>query len=428
MRLALVSSRYFPESSPGAKRAAELVASLRAAAHDVTVLTQLPPGAESEPARGQRAGKRPVIESDSDGVEVWRFPPEIVAKGNLPRRLMAEARFARLTSRRRTKISEVDGVVASTPFVFNLLAARSYRVPMWLDVRDLTWEYVRELGSRSVAKSIGAAALRRLAIRTLRNARGVSTTTDGQREYLIQQGLRAERVHVVPNGVPRDVIDALLQLTSTGNGRATSGDPTAEIPESETLKSGPPKVVYAGLLGFPQGLQFAVDTVAGMKNDEVELHLYGDGVDRPALVERCLELGAPHVHVHAQVPYEEYLRVLAGADVLLASLRPEVQAAVPSKVLEYMAAGKPVLFIGKGEGADVVEQVNAGVAVPYGDATLLEERLRELARDSRSRRELGENGRRWVTQYRVREALNRSWVGLIEEALGTQVHRKGGVE
>lgn len=403
MRVALISSRYPPESSPGAKRASDLASSLRSAGHRVTVLTQLPnypdPTAFGfEPPKGGGA----VIEENDAENATWRFAPMLAAKGNLAGRLMAEWRFARRTSQKRTGLSDFDGVVASTPFVFNLLAARSYRLPMWLDVRDLTWEYARDLGSRSPAKTIGASVLRSLALSSLRAARGVSTTTSGQRQYLIDRGVSAEKIRVVPNGVPRSVLEELTRRSSSTPDRA----------------GGPLKVVYAGLLGFPQGLEFVVESVEEIAGGEIELHLFGDGVDRKRLAEYCCSRHQRNVHVHGHISYDEYLGEIATADVLLASLRPEVQMAVPSKIFEYMAAGKPILFVGSGEGATAVVDAGAGLSVPYGDKRLLKERLGELSRDSNLRHELGGNGRQWVGRHRVREEINASWVREIEAAFG----------
>ena len=401
MRIALVSSRYFPESSPGAKRASDLVSSLNSAGHRVTVLTQLPNYPDLT-AFGYELpqGKNVLIEEDDVGNATWRFAPRITSKGNLLGRLKAEARFARQASRGRTGLANLDGVVASTPFVFNLLAARSYRVPMWLDVRDLTWEYIRDLGHRSPIKTIGSAALRFLALRSLRAARIVSTTTNSQREYLIERGVPEKRVQVVPNGVPRSVIEELDRRS------AAARDETA----------GPVKVVYAGLLGFPQGLEFAVECMEDMAGEGVELHLYGDGVDRQRLNEYCRERDLSHVHVHGHIPYDDYLQVIATADILLASLRSEVRTAMPSKLLEYMAAGRPVLFAGSGEGARMVERTGAGLSVAYGDRRSFQERVRELSRDSILRRQLGANGHDWVVRHRVREEINQSWVQAIEVA------------
>ncbi len=401
LKLAIISSRYWPETSPGAKRAADLAASLQSAGHRVTVLTQLPN--YPDPAAFEYRlpeGESVLVEEDEAGSATWRFAPKVASKDNLAGRLAYEARFALLASRARTRLSDLDGVVASTPFTFNLLAARSYRVPMWLDLRDLTWEYAHVLGRRSWPQRAGANLLRSLALSNFRAARGVSTTSKAQRQYLIDRGVPAQKVQVVPNGVPRIVIEDLTRRSAAAACRA----------------DGPVRVVYAGLLGFPQGLEFAVEAMEEMAHEGVELHLFGEGVDRQKLDEYCRVRSLRHVVVHGHIPYESYLQTIATADVLLASLRPEVQGAMPSKILEYMAAGKAILFVGPGEGAEVVGKAGAGVAIPYGDKHLFQERLRELVRDPALRRQLGATGREWVERHRVREQINEAWVHAIQEA------------
>jgi glycosyltransferase involved in cell wall biosynthesis/peptidoglycan/xylan/chitin deacetylase (PgdA/CDA1 family) len=407
MRLALITSRYWPESSPGAKRAFALAESLRSAGHCVTVLTQMPNYPDPAAFEYERRGRTTQVESDPAGNTTWRFVPRVASKDDLVRRLAWEARFAVLAASARKSLTNLDGVIASVPFVFNLVAARTLRVPMWLDLRDLTWEYARAVG-KSPIQRVGAGALRSIARFGFRAAHGVSTTSSAQRRYLIDQGIPAARIHFVPNGVPRSLLEDLARRNA--------------VPASTT--DGFVRVVYAGLLGYPQGLGFAVDALEDMTSS-VEFHLYGDGVDRPALAERCRVGGLRNVTVHGQVPHEGYLDAIASADVLLASLRPEAESAMPSKILEYMAAGKPVLFAGTGEGADVVREAGAGLVASYGDRRGFQERLRELAHDAAARRQMGENGRRWVEQHRVRERVNESWVRAIENAIEGSLCTRG---
>jgi glycosyltransferase involved in cell wall biosynthesis/peptidoglycan/xylan/chitin deacetylase (PgdA/CDA1 family) len=399
MKLAFVTSRYWPESSPGAKRAAALAASLRTAGHDVTVVTQMPNYPDPAAYEYERRGRGTRVEADPAGNTTWRFAPKIASKDDLLRRLAWEGRFAALAASARRRLPDLDGVVASVPFVFNLVAARSFRVPMWLDLRDLTWEYTRITG-RNPAGRMGAGVLRWLALSGFRAAQGVSTTSEAQRRYLIERGIPSARVHLVPNGVPAGLLQDLARRRATAR---TGG--------------GPVRVVYAGLLGYPQGLGFAVDVFEQGGLGDVALHLYGDGVDRSALAVRCRLRGLANVEVHGHVSHDDYLDAIAGADILYASLRPEAESAMPSKILEYMAAGRPVLFAGSGEAADVVRAAGAGIAVPYGDREALRASLRELSSDPATRRLLGENGRRWVEANRVRERVNEAWVEAIERAI-----------
>src|SRR6185503_20145083 len=146
----------------------------------------------------------------------------------------------------------------------------------------------------------------------LRAAQGISTTSIAQRRYLIDHGIPEERVRLVPNGVSRAMLDELARRSAAPR------------------KDGPIRIVYAGLLGYLQGLGFAVDAVGGLARRDVALHLYGDGVDRAPLAERCRARGLEHVAVRGHVPHDGYLDALAGADALLATLRPEAASAMPS--------------------------------------------------------------------------------------------------
>ena len=399
MNLAIISSRYWPESSPGAKRAYALAANLRSAGHAVTVLTQVPnypdPAAFAYELERSRTTR---VEEDPAGNTTWRFVPRLASRDDFVGRLVGEARFAFLSSRMRRRLAPLEGVIASVPFVFNLLAARSFKVPMWLDLRDLTWEYAHSLGRRSWLQRTGARSLRWLALSNFKAAQGISTTSAAQLRYLVDHGIPARRVRLVPNGVPRPIFDDLGRRTAVS-----------------IRTDGPLRVVYAGLLGYPQGLGFAMDALDAMEGDGVELHLFGEGVDRAALGERCRTMRHGRVCVHGHVPYETYLDTIATADVLLGSLRPEVESAMPSKLLEYMAASKPILFVGSGEGAETVRDAEAGFVIPYGETRAFQEALRALKSDPAARLQMGANGRAWIERNRIQEEINASWVRAIEE-------------
>ena len=116
MKIAMISARYAPETSPGAKRATDLAAALRGAGHDTVVLTQLPnypdPTAYADVLEGAR---RRTIDTDDAGNPTWRFRPNVVAKENLWGRLMAEARFATRASIANTRLRTTLSHVTSTP-------------------------------------------------------------------------------------------------------------------------------------------------------------------------------------------------------------------------------------------------------------------------------------------------------------------------
>jgi len=84
--------------------------------------------------------------------------------------------------------------------------------------------------------------------------------------------------------------------------------------------------------------------------------------------------------------------VLASADVLVAVLEPDAGAfSVPSKVLTYLCAGRPVLAALPSDNlaARVVARSGAGIVVPPRDPRALVAAAEELLGDPGRRAELG---------------------------------------
>lgn len=98
-------------------------------------------------------------------------------------------------------------------------------------------------------------------------------------------------------------------------------------------------------------------------------------------------------------PYERLSEVLASADVLLATLEAGAgQFAVPSKILTYLCAGRPILFAGPKENlaASVIERSGAGLVIDPKDQSGWIAAGRRLASDEVLRRELARNARAYA--------------------------------
>ena len=91
--------------------------------------------------------------------------------------------------------------------------------------------------------------------------------------------------------------------------------------------------------------------------------------------------------------------LLEKADILLVPLKTPLTGAVPSKLYEAMAAGKPVIFIGSGEAAEIVTNAQCGVVVLPSRIDLLVENIRSLSENHEMRKIMGENGREAVKQF-----------------------------
>ena len=133
----------------------------------------------------------------------------------------------------------------------------------------------------------------------------------------------------------------------------------------------------------------------------------GDGAEREELAGRARERGLDNVRFLGRVNRDRVPELLGDADLAMLSLRdlPLFEDALPSKLLEYMAAARPVVASAAGDVARLLERSQGGVATKPGDAGALAQSIRELAGNPARARELGEGGRRYVSAHFSREAF-----------------------
>jgi glycosyltransferase involved in cell wall biosynthesis len=98
----------------------------------------------------------------------------------------------------------------------------------------------------------------------------------------------------------------------------------------------------------------------------------------------------------------------AHADAMLVSLRkdPIFALTIPAKVQSYLACGKPIIAALDGEGAAVVTEAGAGIAVGAENPRALADAVLKLYEMSQAEREaVGARGRQYFEQHFEREML-----------------------
>jgi hypothetical protein len=102
--------------------------------------------------------------------------------------------------------------------------------------------------------------------------------------------------------------------------------------------------------------------------------------------------------------------LLAAADICLVPLRkvPLFATFIPSKVFEFLAAGKAVIGSVTGEAAQILAEAGA-VVVPPEDSGSLAAAIAALAADPQLRAEMGRAGRSQVERCYDRAALAREY-------------------
>ena len=261
-----------------------------------------------------------------------------------------------------------------------LRGCRRKRVPFVFWLQDLNSVAMRPRGRRRLpvaGRGIGN-ALVGLERKALLRSSAVVAISEDFRTTLLAWGLPAERVHVIENWAPVDE----LPVRPRENGWA-----------SRHGLDGKPVLLYSGTLGLKHDAGLLLQLADALPEARVVVASEGLGADwlaeRPR--QNLLLLGFQ--------PYDELPDVLGAGDVLLVILeRAAGTFAVPSKVLSYLCAGRPLLASLPEDNlaARVVASSGGGLLVEPDDAGGLVEGARRLLADDELRARLGAAGRAYA--------------------------------
>ena len=121
----------------------------------------------------------------------------------------------------------------------------------------------------------------------------------------------------------------------------------------------PLKVFYAGLFGVAQGVAELVENWQ-FAGPEVELHLYGAGSES-AQIESFLKSNPnAAIHLHGLLPHDKLIEAVAGFHLALIPLVKPLYGSVPSKIFEWAQMGIPCVYLGGGEGEQIVQHYELG--------------------------------------------------------------------
>lgn len=404
MHLVILTQYYPPEIGAPQSRLCELARAFRARGHDVTVLTAMPnyPGGRVHDGYGGL-----LREEVLEGVRVIRGYVYPTQSARMVPRLTSYGSFALSSAIAGTmRLPRADFLLVESPPLFLTLSgiwlARRLRARLVVNVSDLWPESAVHLGVlRRDSRAYRAAA--RLEAFAYRSAWLVT----GQSEEIVAD-VRSRfpgcPTYHLSNGVDTHAFGPSLASDAA---RATLGGAGACV------------VLYAGLHGLAQGLESLLDAVARLgAGAGVRLVLVGDGVRKAALQADAAARGLGVVDFLPARPRREVAPLLASADVLVVPLGMAIPGAVPSKIYEAMASGRPLVLAADGEAADIVRRHEAGIVVPPADVGAIAEALARLRDDPAERARLGANGRRAAERHFDRADIGERFVRWLEASEG----------
>jgi glycosyltransferase involved in cell wall biosynthesis len=217
--------------------------------------------------------------------------------------------------------------------------------------------------------------------RLLRQSDGIVAITDDFRADLADRGVD-KPVEVIHNWAPLDEVRVSAKRSTWSVEHGLADRPVA---------------LYAGTLGLKHDPDHLVEAARATAASGTLVLVVTEGMGRTYLEEQRAVHGLDNLWLWDYVPYDELEALLGAADVCLVLLEADAgRYSAPSKVLTYLAAGRPVVAaIPTGNlAATTIERAQAGVVVRPGDYAAFTAALRQVLADDPA--VLGGNARRYA--------------------------------
>ena len=301
------------------------------------------------------SGKGRFDAGDDPGLSVVAVPAgESFARYSPLRRVSQEASYGRRFTRVAAAFRPDVILACNVPLVAKSVVAswcRREGVPwvFWLqDLHSVAMAAEAEKRAGRLGRQVGS-GFEALERRLARQADGVVPITEDFSAILQTWGVRHDRCTVIENWAPL----ADLPIRHRDNGwRAEHGLGDRFV------------YLYTGTLGLkhrPELLYRLAD-----QRPDAEVVVVSEGMGERRLREMLGERPLPNLRLLPFQPIERYPDILGAADVLVALLEPTAGTfSVPSKVLSYLCAGRPVLAAIPPENlaARTIERAGAGLVV-----------------------------------------------------------------
>lgn len=358
----IVNRFYYPDHSATAQIASDLGAYLATQGWAVRALASR--------YRYEQGAPLPATEI-ADNVSIRRLPSSGFGRRGKVGRLIDYASFTLLAflhilwhaRRGDIVICKTDPPLLSVSMAI-ACGLRGARLVNWL--QDMFPEIAAAMLPRGIITALIWARNR-----SLKAARHNVVIGEAMRVRIEREGVTPERITVIPNWTDEDITP--IAAADNDLRRAWGFD-------ADTLV-----VSYSGNLGFAHDYATLLGAAEQIgENRMIQFLMIGGGAGFTALQAEVTRRSLGNFHFRPYQPRNNLSNSLGVGDVHWLSLKPELEGLiVPSKLYGILAAGRPFIFIGDGDGevGQCIAQHGGGTVIAAGDATGLAALITRLASD-----------------------------------------------
>ncbi|MGB7656092.1 MAG: glycosyltransferase family 4 protein [Novosphingobium sp.] len=244
-----------------------------------------------------------------------------------------------------------------------------------------------------------AAWYKHLEFAMLRKSDRVVAITEDFRPILTKAGIADSRIAVIENWAPLDEIPPM---------------PRDSVWAQAYYGQTGLRFLYSGTLGYKHNPHWLLALALRFPDAQVCVTSQGEVAD--GLAGDAAAAGLTNLSVRAWVPFADLPALLGGADVMVAFIEPEAGIySVPSKILSYLSAGRPVLGAMPRENlaTRLLEMHQAGLVCDCSDTEAFLANAQRLADDAALRQTMGHNARSYALRAFDIENIGERFLGVI---------------
>lgn len=384
MHILLITDSYAPEVRSASLMMAELARGLSRNGHRVSVVTSIP---KYNLVEGQTPLNRLFIREEDKGIQIYRFQTPPLHNVSHLKRGFGQMILPAIFSLVLFFIGRIDiSIVYSPPLTLGLTACllKWMRGAVYIfNVQDLFPQNAIDL--QALKNSVLITFFRKLERCIYRQARFITVHSPANMSYIAELGISPEKIKVIPNWVDLE--------TFSGTG------------QSYPLKAGLEGkfiVLFAGVMSYAQDMRIIIETARLLKGQrDIVFLLAGDGSQKQTLAGLKIKFSLTNLILHPFIPLERYPELVAQCAVGLVTLKKCMTTpVVPSKILGYMAAGKPVIgsLNQKSEANDIIEAAGCGWAKEINGPEDMAEAICKLYENPALKEAMGRNGREYISK------------------------------
>ncbi len=399
MHVLLIAQYFPPEIGAAASRWGDYTDLMIKQGHQVTVLCEIPnyPKGNYFPGYNRSWVKKEIV---SPNLTIIRSAAGVNDRKSLIKKMIHYFVFMISGLFNVCKIKNHDLVIISSPPLFvgliGVYLKKCKSVDFWLDIRDIWPESAFVLGQ--IKKNFIYSFGKKIESIIYDSARGFIFSVPGfsnyfKKEYFLQSC--KPQLHLL-NGISEDFITTSEKLRIKTDKRFT--------------------VLYSGNFGLAQRLETIIEAAQLLDKYPIDFRFIGNGVCRGELIDLVKSKKLKNIFFHNTMNRNDLIKWIKKASVCIVPLLNHslFQSALPSKMFEYMACGKPLIVGIKGEAESLINDSNCGILVEPENPILLSKAIINYFENSDKCISDGINGMTYITKNLRKKELISTLISEIQ--------------